>query len=703
MLKTVIACLVALVAFTNPTLAGQDSESSVPPWMRFADEQIKQQACGVKAQAALSRGVEWLAQAQQAGGSWSVSGAQGEASMPATALALLALLGDGHTRTLGVHKDIVALGFEWLTANVSEACSSRELAMATLALAELREFEGETAEVSLEPVLRLLLDARTSEGTWSRASGEDWDVLATTWAAAAIGRVGESRSDEFGYSFKSLRRSISKRVERTGKVPVDDQGAAKERGAALLLLARVSLGADVAKEPYMERQANRLARKASKPSWEVPDLEYWFAATTALEVLGGENNKAWRGPLQDLLLEHQDRATGHWPAVGVSRERGEVRSTALAVLCLEAPYRLARLSDPSEFAQVEGGGGKFGGRRSLRSAGGSGTQEPLADALAWLARNQSKDGSWSIADAEHSVGCTGLALLAFMGDSHTTVKGQYKDVVTKGIDWLVQRQSQDTGRFGSGRQEVLAYEHAIATQAMVEAFYFSKSIILKGSALKAVEYILAARNPDGVWSYSVPPDGENDTALSVWMLMTLKSAEGAGIPIDQKVWDDCAAWFDTATDAATGRVGYRSTGGPSSRYADTIALYDPNKTEALTAVALLSRVFLGQTRKSHPVLEQHADLLLKALPEWSDDGSTCDAYYWFYGSYAMYQMGGKHWSLWNKAMKPVALGSQVKKGEHKGSWDPVGPWGKDGGRVYTTALMALILEVYFRYARVLPR
>ena len=36
-----------------------------------------------------------------------------------------------------------------------------------------------------------------------------------------------------------------------------------------------------------------------------------------------------------------------------------------------------------------------------------------------------------------------------------------------------------------------------------------------------------------------------------------------------------------------------------------------------------------------------------------------------------------------------------------GSWDPIGPWGEgEGGRVYSTATGALILEVYYRYARV---
>jgi hypothetical protein len=68
----------------------------------------------------------------------------------------------------------------------------------------------------------------------------------------------------------------------------------------------------------------------------------------------------------------------------------------------------------------------------------------------------------------------------------------------------------------------------------------------------------------------------------------------------------------------------------------------------------------------------------------------------------MYQMGGKHWKDWNQELKPAVLDSQRKEGgDYKGSWDPVGPWGHSGGRVYSTALMVLCLEVYFRYSRVL--
>jgi hypothetical protein len=40
--------------------------------------------------------------------------------------------------------------------------------------------------------------------------------------------------------------------------------------------------------------------------------------------------------------------------------------------------------------------------------------------------------------------------------------------------------------------------------------------------------------------------------------------------------------------------------------------------------------------------------------------------------------------------------------EYAGSWDPIGAWGAEGGRVFATALMASLLTVPKRYARVFP-
>jgi len=361
-------------------------------------------------------------------------------------------------------------------------------------------------------------------------------------------------------------------------------------------------------------------------------------------------------------------------------------------------------------------GGRFGGNRNLR-AGGRGTEQALKDGLEWLANHQDPDGKWDTDEflkhdpssdkcngagrGEHDVGITGLSLLAFLGDGHTTRHGLYKEKVSAGIQWLRQQQDYETGLFGEKIGHTYMYSHSIAALAMCEAYYFSKNPILKGTTQKAINFISRARNPYGAWRYETPPNGDQDTSVTGWMVFATKAAEDGGLKIDSASYEGAALWLDEATETATGRVGYDEKGTASSRVKGTNDHYPTNRTECMTAVGLLSRFFLGQDPKETPIMEKHADLLVKSLPEWDPDGLSNDMYYWYYGSYSMFQMGGRHWETWNKAMKKAVLDSQRKDGSSKGSWDPIGPWGFSGGRVYSTALGVLCLEVYFRYSSLL--
>ena len=72
-------------------------------------------------------------------------------------------------------------------------------------------------------------------------------------------------------------------------------------------------------------------------------------------------------------------------------------------------------------------------------------------------------------------------------------------------------------------------------------------------------------------------------------------------------------------------------------------------------------------------------------------------YYWYYGTLAMFQTGGPAWETWNQRLTDTLVNSQIREGDSAGSWDPSGQWAGYGGRVYSTAMAALCLEVYYRY------
>lgn len=384
-----------------------------------------------------------------------------------------------------------------------------------------------------------------------------------------------------------------------------------------------------------------------------------------------------------------------------------------------------------------GGGGKLGGR-GPGGGGGRPSQTDLAvkRALQWLADHQSPAGYWDAdgfmyldrypdkpastgaGNPVNDVGLSGLALLAFMGHGETAQEGDYRENVGDGIQWLrdVQR---DDGLFGEEVGNPTLYNHAIATMAMGEAYWFSdQSPVLKPAVKGAIRMIQDARNDYGAWRYDLEPNGDNDSSITGWMVFALKTAEENELPVDHGAYAGAESWFQSIEDPNTGRTGYAwgsgggGVGSFSSRPPKHVEKFPADRSEALTAVALLSRIFMTDSKEvnrwqDHPqyeLMKRQADLLASKPPLWDDEGGTTDFYYWYYGTYAMNQWGGAHWKNWKKAIEKALLPNQRLEDEEDnfyGSWDPAGPWGEEGGRVYSTAIGTLILEVYYRYGNVL--
>jgi len=345
---------------------------------------------------------------------------------------------------------------------------------------------------------------------------------------------------------------------------------------------------------------------------------------------------------------------------------------------------------------------------------------PVARGLAWLAAHQALDGSWDCDGFEvecarrglqvcdgpglqpHDVGITALALLAFLGDGNTTHAGEHHEEVLRGVRWLLARQDPDSGLIGAGEGHAITYNHAIATLALCEVASFTDSPAVRVPARRAVELILDAQNPGAGWRYSLAPDGHSDTCVTGWMVQALHAARAAGLPVPADAFEGALAWIDAATDPDSGRVGYDGRGTRSSRVEGINEHFPVDSGEAMTAVGLYCRFLLGQAPAEHDLLERHAELLLRALPDWAPEDYGCDLYYWVHGTEAMAQMGGAWWKAWRDALWSALLESQRADAPGScagGSWDPLGPWGYAGGRVYATALAVLCLEGEFRQPR----
>ena len=371
---------------------------------------------------------------------------------------------------------------------------------------------------------------------------------------------------------------------------------------------------------------------------------------------------------------------------------------------------------------------------AAQNGGDVNTEAAVERALAWLARAQGPDGGWnaaehgagrespaaaSRADSEnrHNAGLkantamTGLSLLAFLGAGHTHTDGQYKDTVAAGLRYLLTQQFPTSGDL-SGREQVgreptvrfaRMYSHGMAALAIAEAYGMTGDPALLPAIQSACKYSLNAMNArTGGWRYEFPTEDPGDLSQFGWQAMLLNSASNHrsfNLPNPSRLL------MQTFLDSvSTGRHGGLAVYRPRSGQ-----MAPPEQaTPAMTAEALASRLLLGFPL-SPSAAEEGQRMLLKNLPGRSEE----NLYYWYYATLAMYQMRGDvdaastithgnnsmedAWKQWNESLKQQLGSTQVPRGQFEGSWNPTCVWGGYGGRVYSTAVACMCLEVYYRY------
>jgi hypothetical protein len=297
-----------------------------------------------------------------------------------------------------------------------------------------------------------------------------------------------------------------------------------------------------------------------------------------------------------------------------------------------------------------GGGGAYGRpggaggrlRRALRGGGGKETESAVDAALAWLARHQSPDGSFALPPEGYGIYALAIGTLALAEGSAMSREPKYGQAAQKGIDGLMKYQQGHGG-----------------------------------------------------WRH----DTWDSTSVLGWVIMALKSAKVAGLKVPKEAFSGGIRRLEEITerdaDGYWGKVGYAARGQH---------LY--NRGLTMTAVGMTSFQFLGRGEETR----QQVELLAAVPPAWSPgtgvgaDLQPQDFYYWYYATLGIFQAGGASWNTWNDRLKKALVPSQRKGGvkdgslqDLEGSWDPVSGWDNNGGRVYTTALGALCLEVYYRY------
>lgn len=312
----------------------------------------------------------------------------------------------------------------------------------------------------------------------------------------------------------------------------------------------------------------------------------------------------------------------------------------------------------------------------VKERGGNAASEAaVARGLVWLARKQSKDGSWkSDGDHKDDLAPTGLALLAFLGagESHTG-QGKYAATVRGGLASVLNHQREDGGFAGASTM----YTHAIATVALCEAYGLSADAKLEKPARKALDYIIDGQSDNGSWGYKVGTRG--DTSIMGWQVQALHAGRAAGLLVPDKILTNAEKFLDSVMDNQGG-YGYTTKGG----------------TPNLTAVGAYCRVVNGAKPDDASLVKS-----LDYLKRTAEPGkSKASAYCFYYATRALADVGGDAWDAWNPKMRDLLVAKQEKADSPEaGSWDDKGEvsFGMNAGRTINTAICVLTLEVYYRY------
>lgn len=297
--------------------------------------------------------------------------------------------------------------------------------------------------------------------------------------------------------------------------------------------------------------------------------------------------------------------------------------------------------------------------------------------LAWLAKAQLDDGSFQ---TTHQGTSAALAVMAFMAKGHTPGLGPYGDVISRGIDHVLDSQilSKDH-RNGMIAPDGRMYGHNMATlmlsqvSGMVDPERQKRVDDVLSKALKltlSAQQIRKSAANQGGWHYE-PNQTTSDMSHTGWAFMAIRSARNAGCAVPEEAIQAGVEYIKRCN--TSGGFGYAPGSGPSL---------------PLTGAGLLCLELTGHHRKE--VTIKAGDFILQ---QGANYGSHL-YYAMYYCSQGMFQLGGEHWEKY----APILYDFALKRQQPNGSFAATGP-----GPAYSTAMAVLALSPSYRQLPIYQR
>ncbi|MEM7230743.1 MAG: prenyltransferase/squalene oxidase repeat-containing protein [Planctomycetota bacterium] len=311
--------------------------------------------------------------------------------------------------------------------------------------------------------------------------------------------------------------------------------------------------------------------------------------------------------------------------------------------------------------------------------------------LEYLRRTQADDGSWTSGNYGKNTGLVSLALMAFLARGAEPGRGQYGELLERGVAWIVASERSGILHRGASRDYAVMYSHGIAALLLGEVAGMVDEDRTEFQSLdrvhrRAVELILNAQNTPkserdfGGWRYQLD-SRDSDISVTGWQLLALRAAKECGLDVPKKSIDRAVSFIRRSALPAGG---FRYTS------------FNDEATPGRTGTGILALQICGESNSEEA--RRGGDWLLSHPLRWNDEWFYYGAYY---SCQAMYQLGGTYWSRWRPMAEEVLLAHQ----DEDGSWKlpPGTAQEAEAGRVYSTALAILALSVEFRYLPIYQR
>jgi hypothetical protein len=311
-------------------------------------------------QDAVREGLLWLIRRQQSNGMWSLRGPFKDGSAveneeAATAMALLALQGDGHTPQSSSEEDFkkaVTRGWAALLRRLQpdgrffgDVPSSHRLytqAQCTIAICELY---GMTRDpIYREPAQRAVdycVRVQAPLGGWRYEPGVDSDMSVTGWFVMALQSARLAGLEVPSPTLERVKEFLDSVAREDGsRYAYQLRNGATVALTAEGLLCRQYLGWQ-RDDPRLQAGVDYLL--ANVPTWNDRNVYYWYYGTQVCHHMEGTAWQKWNSVTRQLLPERQEKRgaeKGSWnPAGDRWGTSGRLYVTCLSLYILEVYYR----------------------------------------------------------------------------------------------------------------------------------------------------------------------------------------------------------------------------------------------------------------------------------------------------------------------------------------------------------------------------